>query len=321
MEVPNSRIHAVVGSAVGPKEILDAAKAAGSSGFTDIWVAEDYFLTGSIAAAGMILASNPTLRVTTGVAAMFARHPALLAMDASTLANAFEGRFRLGVGTGGMLWMKQLGLSADDRSIRRFRDSLIVIRRLLNGETVTHEANGVRLRDVQLHYPAPHLPLVVGAMGPRMLATSDELADAVVLSILCGPSYVRWATSRVPRLKEITAFAVFNLSDDGAAARQQVRTRLAFSLQRGPSPLTDLAGISQELEDFLGRLGPEALTDHMPDRWVRALSVSGTSEECISRIHELLDSGATSVGLFPIPGVEAPQLLARAGREILPAFT
>jgi alkanesulfonate monooxygenase SsuD/methylene tetrahydromethanopterin reductase-like flavin-dependent oxidoreductase (luciferase family) len=310
----------VVGSAVGPDEIVKTALVAEAHGFRDVWVAEDYFLSGSMSAAGMVLSATEGLRVTTGVTAMFTRHPALLAMEATTLSLGYPGRFRLGLGTGGVLWMRQMGVPTGRGLIDRFSRDFSIIRRLTAGETVTMDDGDRVLNDVTLAYPDPGLPLVVGAMGPRMLAVADAQADAAVLSILAGPDYVRQAVGRLGRLSDVTVFAVFSVDDDGDVARRAVRRRLAFSLQRGPSPLTDAVGISDDLTEFIAARGKAAIADEMPDSWVRAMTVSGTPAECIDQIGALLDAGATSVGLFPMPGERASEILDLAGRRVVPAF-
>lgn len=317
----SSSLSIIAGGAVGPKEIGAAAQAAEANGFTRLWLAEDYFLTGGIAGAAIALAATERLRVGTGVLSAVTRHPALLAMEVSTLATAYPGRFTLGIGFGLPLWMSQMGIDPES-PLGATRAAVQATRRLLAGEKLTVEDGNAVARNVELGYPAPEVPIYLGAMGPRMLALSGAIADGTILSILACPSYVRAARSAIGGNPEhrVTAFAVFNVDRNSKAARDGVRSRVAFSLKRGRSPLTDAAGISDELDQFLRERGPRLLEAEMPERWIERITVSGTPDQCIAAIEQLLASGADDVALFPIPGSDAPRLVEAAGQLVLPGL-
>lgn len=315
-----SKIHAVVGSAVSPDVAVEAAVAAEEAGFDHVWVAEDYFLTGAIPLAAAILGRTKRLSLSTGVASVFSRHPSLLAMDASTIANAFPGRFRLGVSRGSLPWLRQMGLARELTSIEQFKERVTAIRRLLAGEKVTVAADHFQLNEIELAYPAPDLPIVGGFWGPKMMAAVNEVADAAVLSVMAGNEYIQTAVGALPDVDNITTFVIFNCNEDSQAARGPVRDYLAFALSLGTNLMTDSVGLTEEIDDFVRTRGIDRLSEEMPDSWIGKLAVVGTPRECADRIEELVDAGSDYIGLFPVPYSQSIALLRLAGSRLLPLF-
>lgn len=106
------------------------------------------------------------------MAAVPFHNPALFAKQVSAIQEISHGRLALGVGAG---WNRDefaaFGLPFE-RRVDRFEDSIGVIRRLLAGETVTHESEFVSLQDCVLRpesrFGLP--PIFVGSNRARMLA-------------------------------------------------------------------------------------------------------------------------------------------------------
>jgi alkanesulfonate monooxygenase SsuD/methylene tetrahydromethanopterin reductase-like flavin-dependent oxidoreductase (luciferase family) len=64
--------------------------------------------------------------------------------------------------------------------------------------------------------------------------------------------------------------------------------------------------------------GPERILREMPDAWVEDLVVAGDPEECAAKIQRLLDAGADSVALFPMPVERAAEVVELTAAEVLP---
>lgn len=111
-------------------------------------------------------------------------HPSLLARSAATLDLLSEGRVELGLGAGHALpEYQRAGLVFDPAGVRvdRLEEAVIVLRRLLDGETVTVAGDHYRLVDERCD-PAPvqpHIPLLVGGGGRRVHRVAARYADAV----------------------------------------------------------------------------------------------------------------------------------------------
>jgi alkanesulfonate monooxygenase SsuD/methylene tetrahydromethanopterin reductase-like flavin-dependent oxidoreductase (luciferase family) len=160
----------------------DAALAAEASGWDSVWTWDHVLaifgpwqqpiLEGWTALAGL---ASITGRVRLGlmVGANTFRNPGLTAKLAANLDHLSGGRAVLGIG--GAWFVREheafgidLGASVGER-LDRLDESVGLIRRLLDGETVTHEGRFYHFRDA-LCAPAPiqaHLPILIGGSGPR----------------------------------------------------------------------------------------------------------------------------------------------------------
>lgn len=295
-----------LGSGFHPAELVGVAQAVEASGFRSVWSSEDYFATGGIAGAAAILGATQRLRVGTGLLSVYARHPALTAMEAATLASAYPGRFRLGVGAGGLGWLDQQGI-AHPRPLSAVRGSIAAMRSLLAGEEVTGELGGFTFDKVRLWFPPKEPPpILVGATGPKMTALTGEIADGLLLSVFSSPEFVRvqrdlMAAAPGGSAKPISTFAFFVLDESTAAARAKARPILASYLADGESgPMTDALGITGELREIVAADGASGLAASMPDGWVDQLAVCGDLDTCVDRIRALLEAGSQEVALAPL---------------------
>ncbi len=124
---------------------------------------------------------------------MAVRNPAILAMELATIAELFPGRMTAGVGHGVESWMRQIDARPANRLVA-LQELLIVVRRLLAGETVTFDGRWAHLDDVVLDQPpAVAPPLVVGTTGERGIAIAAEHGDGLLLPEGSGVAAVRWA--------------------------------------------------------------------------------------------------------------------------------
>ncbi|MCY3948511.1 MAG: LLM class flavin-dependent oxidoreductase, partial [Acidimicrobiaceae bacterium] len=95
------KIGLILGSAIAPEDIAGAATQAEENGFNEIWLAEDYFFTGGISGASVVLGATSEITVGLGVVSAVARHPSVLAMELATLSRSSPERLIAGVGLGG----------------------------------------------------------------------------------------------------------------------------------------------------------------------------------------------------------------------------
>ena len=138
-----------------------------------------------IAALATAAAVTDRLRIGGFVFANDFRHPLILAREAATLDVLSNGRLELGLGAG---WRtadyRQLGMDYDapGRRIDRLVEATDLVKRLLAGETVTHEGTHYRLGAAQVRprpIQRPHPPILMGGGGPRILKLAARVADIV----------------------------------------------------------------------------------------------------------------------------------------------
>src|SRR5206468_853696 len=175
-----------------PGRATEWARAAERSGVGSVWIMEDYFRPGAYAVAAAAAAVSVRGVIGLGVVNPYTRHPAVVAMETATLAAIAPGRVVLGLGSSNRHWIEhQMGIPFKT-PLRGLRESVEIVRRLLNGERVTYAGELFAVNDVKLEAPPPsRVPIMLGVKGPRALALAAEIADGVHCSILASPAHVR----------------------------------------------------------------------------------------------------------------------------------
>ena len=187
----------VVRPELEPESLAERAREAEAAGFAELWLWEDCFFGGAIAASATALAATDRIAVGMGIMPAPVRNAAFAAMEIATLARLHPGRFHAGLGHGADAWMRQIGVKPASQ-LALLEETIGAVRALLAGETVATEGRYVRLRDVALdHPPAQPPPVSAGVRGPRSLELSGRVADGTVLDWLSTPAYVRWARERI----------------------------------------------------------------------------------------------------------------------------
>ena len=180
-----------------PEQLAAAARVAEESGVDELWLWEDCFLSGGLTSAAIALSHSSHLTVGIGVLPVPLRNVALTAMEIATLARAFPGRLRVGVGHGVQDWMAQVGEKVSS-PLTLLREYLTALSGLLDGQTVTVNGRYVVLDDVALDWPPEtHVDLLAAATGPKTLRLSGELASGTVISGGTTPSALRDAVAHI----------------------------------------------------------------------------------------------------------------------------
>jgi len=131
------------------------------------------------------ITTTPTLGLMVGANTF--RNPGLTAKLATTLDHVSGGRAVLGIG-GAWFEREHDAFGFDEtwgsgfgERLDRLDESVMLLRRLLDGERVTHEGRFYTMRDA-LCEPRPvqaHLPILIGGSGPKKtLRTTARYADA-----------------------------------------------------------------------------------------------------------------------------------------------
>jgi len=171
-----------------------------------------------------------------------------LASAAATTAEITGGRFTLGVGSGDIHDLSQrrlLGLQ-EARPLALARDYLITLRALLAGERVTYDGPTVRLNELKLELEFPKTPVILGALGPRMLQLAGEAADGVGLN-WCAPEQIAWSRARIaegaarvgrdPSEVKVVEYIRVSVDDDEDTARRAyMRALFRYAIARPGVP-------------------------------------------------------------------------------------
>jgi alkanesulfonate monooxygenase SsuD/methylene tetrahydromethanopterin reductase-like flavin-dependent oxidoreductase (luciferase family) len=124
-----------------------------------------------------------TIRLSTVVSQIPLRNPAMLARQVFTLDHISNGRIELGLGTGLRNDPSSAMIGVPDwepgERVARFGEYVELVGRLFAEEVTTYEGRYYRVDGAVRHRPVqtPRPPLLVAALGPRMMRHAARYAD------------------------------------------------------------------------------------------------------------------------------------------------
>jgi probable F420-dependent oxidoreductase len=289
-------------------------------GFTDVWTSE---VAGSDAFTPLALASawSPRLRLGTAIVPVFTRGPALIAMQAATLAEAAPGRFALGIGASSPVVVGDWNAVPFQRPYERSRDVLRFLRGALAGELVDGDFDTFTVRRFRLER-APGVPpkLLLAGLRARMLRLAAAEADGAILNWLSveDVATVRAELTGAPADFEVAARIFVCPTADAVEARQTAR-RLIAAYLTVPAYAAfhrwlGRAGVFKPMWDAWAAGDRKGALASIPDEVVDALIVHGTPDECRAHVRRYADAGVTTPVIALLPTKEliaggAPALL------------
>lgn len=299
--------------ALGPAYALETARQAAELGYRSFWTAET---TGPeafslLAAAGTVA---PGMDLGTGVLALQLRTAPLAAMGAATLSALDPGRdVLLGVGISSPVVTRRWhGAPYGDKPLGHVREYVELVRACLSGEKVTthgdvFDVSGFRL-GIRLGDRRPRI--IVGALGPRMLALAGEVADGVLLNYLPA-THVAWSVEQV-RAGERAAgrpegsCTVYAYVHIGVCDREQ-------GAESARKDLFSYAVVDAYAENFT-RAGYGEAVREVRDRHAagdRAGALAAVSDEMVDGIDVLGDEAtvAKAVTAYVAAGVDVPVVM------------
>ncbi|MFI7129903.1 TIGR03564 family F420-dependent LLM class oxidoreductase [Nonomuraea sp. NPDC050153] len=167
--------------------LRDQIAQAAQDGFTSAWLSNIFGLDAltALAAAG---SQVPGIELGTAVVPTYPRHPAVLAQQAMTTNAALGGRLALGVGLSHQMVIEGMYGHSFERPYRHMKEYLNILLPLSRGEHVKYEGETLKA-DLQLTTPGGGFPVLIAALGPRMLKLAGTVADGTVLW-MTGPKTV-----------------------------------------------------------------------------------------------------------------------------------
>jgi len=182
-------------------------------GFGAVWVPESPAGRDVLAFAAILLGAAPRIVVATGIANIWVRDPIAMAGARKTIGVAYPSRFVLGV-----------GISHESTAVMRGHQYTKPVETMRSYLAAMNEA------PFDGRAPAADPPTVVGALGPKMIATGGQLADGIH-PFLTSPDHTARARATLGDGKIIAVEQGVILSSDVVGGREAARANLARYLQ------------------------------------------------------------------------------------------
>ncbi len=236
-------------------------------GYPTVWMPESVGSKEAFAHSGLLLSASERAIVAPGIASIYARDPMAMANGARALAEAYPGRFVLGIGVSHAPSVALRGGS--------YGKPVATMREYIDGMDAAQYAGPE---------PTEPVPLVLAALGPRMLELAAERADGA------HPYFVPVEHTPVARkaIGPETCLAVEQtavLSTDPDKAR-----RIGRAFAKHYLALPNYA-------NNLRRLGwaDEDIANDGSDRLIDAVVAWGDVDAIAARVRAHLDAGADHV--------------------------
>ena len=263
-------------------------------GYGAIWIPEavgrDPFVM-----ATLLLAGTSSVKVATGIANIYARDAMTMANAQRTVAEAFEGRFLLGLGVSHHTLVEGLRQHDYSRPFSYMRHYLARMRETL----------------FVAHGPQELPEIVLAALGPRMLQLSAT-ATAGAHPYFVPPEHTAAAREIMGPTAALYPEQMVILETDPDAAHQLARKNMALYLGL-PNYTNNLLRHGFEQADIDG--GPGGGPSN---RLVDAIVAWGTPTQITARVQEHLDAGADHVGVQVL--ADDPEATAEGWRILAPAL-
>lgn len=163
-----------------------AARDAAEEGFASFWLPQ-IFGFDALTVLAVIGREVPGIDLGTGVVPTYPRHPGALAAQAITAGAAAGGRVTLGIGLSHQIVIEGMYGMSYARPARHMREHLSILMPLVRGEAVDFEGETLTGRIGLSMAERPTVPVVIAALGPRMLELAGTLADGTI-TWMTGPA-------------------------------------------------------------------------------------------------------------------------------------
>ncbi|MTV24908.1 LLM class flavin-dependent oxidoreductase [Nitriliruptoraceae bacterium ZYF776] len=302
-----------VGERLELDQLLWQARFAEEQGFESVWVAEGRLSRDGIVPAALVAHETERIRIGTGVVNNKSRNAALMAVTFKTLAEVAGERIILGIGA----WWEPLASKVGEplhKPLKSMREYLTVLQAFFRNETVDFDGEFVHMHDVRFdsmyreNRPV-HMPIYIGAVGPKMLELSGELSDGVHLDFLLPPSYLDDALPRIDagvakRTDGVTGIDITQIVacsvDDGdrQAAIDACKAFLTLYLAQQPH-IGSHCGAEPELVDRIQEIArwpatPSQIQEAMklvPNELVQNVTACGTTDEAFEKLASYHEAG------------------------------
>ena len=302
---------------------LDYVKYAEEHGFEAVWQAESRLVRDAIVPMAAYAAVTESIKIGSGVINNWTRNIGLLAATFLTLDDLAPDRIICGIGAWWDPLAKNVGITRES-PLTAMEETVTVLRRLLNLERVTFDGDFIHVNNIELDVvhgrrEPRHVPIYIGATGPKMMALTGRIADGVVLNYCVPPEYNEQALDQLKKGLKASGrtlddldrpqLIVCSVDEDGEKAIETSRELLTQYLAQQPH-IAKASGVSMAIvEKIQSILGWPATHEQIqqakhlvPDELIHKITASGTPDAARAKVKEYIRNGATCPILYPVGG-------------------
>jgi len=247
--------------------IVQMGERAEELGYNRLWLPETWGRD-AVTILALIAERTEEIGISNSVYPVYSRSPALVGQTATTLQEASDGRYRVGLGASSPYVIGNWHGDDFGNPIRRTREYIDVVKQVFSGDVVEYDGEYFDLEGFRLRCdpPEPEPPVDVAAMGPTFVEMTGRFADGWEAIVYTGDGL----ESRLEDLEHgaelgdrsvddvrVTLARTACVLDDAERARELAVQHTAFYL----------GGMGTFYRDSLAREGEEALAHDIYDAW------------------------------------------------------
>ncbi len=321
----------------GGERTIELARAAEDLGYDTIWCPEIYGMD-CFTPLAWIGAHTSRIKLGTSIMQISARTPAAAAMHAVALDYLSNGRLILGIGVSGPQVVEGWYGQPYPKPLARTREWVEIFRKIVaRQEPVSFDGAHYQLpldggtglgKPLKLmqHPLREHIPVYLGAEGPKNVALSAEICDGWIPMFL-SPYRMNDQYADAMRIKspdfEIAATVAVVIDDDVDKARAQIKQTVGFyvggmgaktfNVHKDHVSRMGFADAADKIQDlFMSGKRDEAFAA-VPDELVDEIALCGPKDRIRERLQAWKDSPVTQLNI----GSADPDTLRFFAEELL----
>ncbi len=302
---------------------LNYVRYAEEKGFEAVWQAESRLVRDAIVPMAAYAAVTERIKIGSGVINNWTRNIGLLAATFLTLDDLAPNRVICGIGAWWDPLARNVGIERK-KPLTAMRETVTVLRRLLNMERVTFEGEFVHVHEIELDVvhgrrEPRHVPIMIGATGDQMMELTGEIADGCMLNYCVPPEYNDRALELLDKgarkagrtLDDLDRpqLIVCSVDHDHDKAIETTKMLLCQYLAQQPH-IAKASGVADEVvHQIQSILGWPATKEQInrakhlvPDDLVHRITASGTPQEARAKVQEYIQRGCTCPILYSAGG-------------------
>jgi F420-dependent oxidoreductase-like protein len=281
------RIGIFIGEASGDRTsvegLLANAREAEQRGFTTGWVPHIPWSLDAMTAVTLAATVTSRLELATAVVPTFPRHPLALGQEALSVQAAAGGRFTLGIGPSHPVVIENMYGLSYDKPATRTAEYVEVLQACFAGTGhVQHAGEHYRV-NAMLEVPGgAAVPLLIAALGPKMLELTGRLADGTV---------TYWADERAVA-QHVVPRIIASASEAGRPAPRVVvglPVAVVTDVDKARERAARLFSAYETIPTYQRILGRGAASSPVD------VAVIGTQAQVRERLRRFADAGATDL--------------------------
>jgi F420-dependent oxidoreductase-like protein len=323
--------------APGGERIVELAKEAENMGYDTIWCPEIYGMD-CFTPLAWIGAHTSRIKLGTSIMQISARTPASAAMHAVAMDHLSNGRLILGIGVSGPQVVEGWYGQPYPKPLARTREWMQIFRKIIaREEPVSFEGEhyqlpldggtglGKALKLMQ-HPLRDHIPVYLGAEGPKNVAMSAEICDGWIPMFL-SPYRMNEQYADAMRTKsadfEIAAAVPVVIDDDVDKARSQIKQNVGFyvggmgaktfNVHKDHVTRMGFGDAAEEIQNLFMSGKRDQAFAAVPDELVDEIALCGPKARIRERLQGWKDSPVTQLNI----GTANPDTLRFFAEELL----